>query len=354
MEGFALSVQVGVVQPPTLNPRRKALVRPKVSVDELYEGLAAGDRIALGRAVTLVESEAPADLEQANALLELCRPAMGRSLRIGITGVPGVGKSTFIEAMGLDLVENQGRRLAVLAIDPSSSRSGGSILGDKSRMVHLGAHPRAFVRPSPSRMSLGGVTTRTRETLLLCEAAGYDTAFIETVGVGQSETAVHGMVDLFLLLALAGAGDELQGMKRGVMEMADVIAITKCDGENEGRASLARAQMAHALHLYPPGPAGWCPPVVLTSALTGSGLPELWSEVDRFLSLMRSSGEYGRRRERQAVAWFEDETRRLLFLRTAHLEVSELLDALRDQVRSGRLAPWAAAIGAERILRGRP
>ncbi len=330
------------------------MTRRPFNLHELHQGVIAGDRTALSRAITLVESEAAVDLPRANALLDLCRGAASNAIRVGITGVPGVGKSTFIEALGLQLVNDLGKRIVVLAIDPSSTRSGGSILGDKSRMPKLAAHPGAFIRPSPSRTSLGGVTTRTRETLLVCEAAGYDVAIIETVGVGQSETAVHEMVDAFLLLALAGAGDELQGMKRGIMEMADVIAITKSDGENEGRASLAAAQIRQALHLYPPGPAGWAPPVVLTSALTGQGIVDVWHDVVRFTQSMRTCGAFDSRRADQRVRWFEEESKRLVLLEAVRPEVSAQLDMLRAAVLAGGLSPWSAAHLAAKLLGGTP
>src|SRR5690606_4551418 len=272
--------------------------RRLLSVDAYVDGILRGDRVVLGRAITLVESALPAHQELAEAILERCLPHAGRSVRVGITGVPGVGKSTFIEALGTRLTA-AGRRLAVLAIDPSSTRTGGSILGDKTRMGRLANDPAAFVRPSPSGGSLGGVARRTRETIFLCEAAGFDTVFVETVGVGQSEVSVQAMVDFFLLLVLAGAGDELQGIKRGIVEMADGIAITKADGDNVKAAQLARSQYRHALHLYPPRPSGWKPHVHLCSALTGAGIENVWRDMEAFFAFTRANGSFEQHRQAQ-------------------------------------------------------
>ena len=243
------------------------------TLEQWMEGIRSGNRTILSQAITLVESQNPDQKQMGQAIVEACLPYSGNSFRIGITGVPGVGKSTFIESMGTLLVE-KGKKLAVLAIDPSSERSGGSILGDKTRMQELSSRPEVFIRPSPSAGSLGGVARKTRETIFLFEAAGFDVLFIETVGVGQSETAVHQMVDFFLLLMLAGAGDELQGIKRGIMEMADGMLITKADGDNQDKARLARRQYKNALHLLPPSPSGWITPVEICSALNRSGLEE--------------------------------------------------------------------------------
>ncbi|MEX0820905.1 MAG: methylmalonyl Co-A mutase-associated GTPase MeaB, partial [Rhodothermales bacterium] len=231
------------------------------NVDVLLEGVRSGDRAALGRAITLIESTREADRSTAQDLLGALLPRSEGALRVGITGVPGVGKSTFIEVLGGRILEDDERRVAVLAVDPTSTRSGGSILGDKTRMRRLAGDPRVFIRPSPSGPIAGGVARRTREALLVCEAAGYDTIFVETVGVGQAETAVHGMVDYFLLLVLAGAGDELQGIKRGIVEMADGIAVTKAEGDNQAAAEAARRAFQSALQLFPPMPSGWEPPV---------------------------------------------------------------------------------------------
>lgn len=259
-----------------LNNKRKRL-----TVHEYLTGILNADRAVLGKAITLIESSLPADKELAREVIEKCLPHSGNSVRIGITGVPGVGKSTFIETFGLQLA-SAGKKVCVLAIDPTSQLTGGSILGDKTRMQHLSVHPNAFIRPSPSGGSLGGVTRSTRETVILCEAAGFDTIIIETVGVGQSETAVHGMVDFFLLLMLAGAGDELQGIKRGIMEMCDALIITKADGENKEKANRAITEYRNALHLYPPTPSGWEPKVGTCSALTAEGIEDVWKLIEEY------------------------------------------------------------------------
>ncbi|MFO7566392.1 MAG: methylmalonyl Co-A mutase-associated GTPase MeaB [Enhygromyxa sp.] len=277
------------------------MTRPRPSVDELAAGVLAGDRAALGRAITLVESTRAEDRERARELLSRLLPSTGGALRVGITGVPGVGKSTFIEGLGKRLTA-QGTRLAVLAVDPSSTRSGGSILGDKTRMQELAHDPLAFVRPSPSRGSLGGVARRTREVILLCEAAGYELVFVETVGVGQSETMVAGMVDFFLVLMLPGAGDELQGIKRGILELADMVAVNKADGDNVQAANRARVDYARALRLMPRKSAHWSVPVVTCSGLRGAGLDELWGEVLRYREVMIAAGEWEANRAEQRVA----------------------------------------------------
>lgn len=274
------------------------------SAQDYADGILRGDRVVLGRAITLVESSLPAHRELASAILEKCLPHTGRSFRIGITGPPGVGKSSFIEAFGGKLVREHGRRLAVLAIDPSSQVSGGSILGDKTRMERLGTEPNAFIRPSPAGSSLGGVANCTHESMLLCEAAGFDTVFIETVGVGQSETAVAGMVDFFLLLLLPGAGDELQGIKRGIVEMADLIAINKADGERIELAKAAKKDYALALHLFPEKESGWLPKAVTCSALTGEGLSEIWAEILDYQELVCGSGWFEGNRKGQVLENF--------------------------------------------------
>ncbi len=258
------------------NIQKKRKVQP--SADELVHAILAGDITALSRAITLVESKNPDHMEKANQVIKKCLPHANKSIRIGITGVPGVGKSTFIESFGKLLTDN-GKKVAVLAVDPSSGISKGSILGDKTRMEDLVKEKNAFIRPSPSGESLGGVARKTRETIILCEAAGFDTIIIETVGVGQSETAVHSMVDFFLLLKLAGAGDELQGIKRGIIEMADAIAINKADGDNLKRANLAKLEFNRALHLYPDKESEWKPKVMLCSAIKKTGIDEIWSMI---------------------------------------------------------------------------
>ena len=270
---------------------------------DLAEGVLSGDRVAIGRALTLVESTREEDRPAAAELLSACTPRSGNSLRVGITGAPGVGKSTLIEALGVMLIRD-GRRVAVLAVDPTSALTRGSILGDKTRMQQLAAEANAFIRPSPSGGMPGGTALRTREMMLVLEAAGYDTVFVETVGVGQTETAVHTMVDFFLLLALAGAGDELQGIKRGIVELADAVAITKADGENRAAAQRARIQLRNALDLFPPQASGWKPRVHVCSAATGDGLDRLWQTVLDHEAHGRASAYFEERRREQARHWF--------------------------------------------------
>lgn len=301
----ALNVQAGVSAPPSINRNirrhRKASQDPK----ELAEKVIQRDRLALGRAITLVESNRRQDYEAAQQVIDACVAASGQSLRVGITGVPGVGKSTFIEAFGQHLIQ-EGNRVAVLAVDPSSSVTGGSILGDKSRMPELSRNDNAFVRPSPSSGSLGGVTRKTREAILLCEAAGFNVVLVETVGVGQSESAVKAMVDCFLLLMLAGAGDELQGIKRGIMEMADLLAITKVDGENKTAAVRAQRNYENALHLFPPAPSGWSPKVLLSSAKTRDGIDEVWDAVREYEAFMKQKSLFEQNRREQSKQWLKD------------------------------------------------
>ncbi|KUG06726.1 methylmalonyl Co-A mutase-associated GTPase MeaB [Solirubrum puertoriconensis] len=316
----------------------------RLTAEQYTKGLLAGDRLVLSRAITLVESTLATDHALAQQVLGAVLPRTGRSVRIGITGVPGVGKSTFIEALGMYVVEQLGLRLAVLAIDPTSQRSGGSILGDKTRMQHLSAHANAYIRPSPAGRSLGGVARATREALLLCEAAGYDVIFVETVGVGQSETAVHGMVDFFLLLMLAGAGDELQGVKRGIMEMADAVVITKADSGNELAAKRARREYQGALHLFPLGSSGWAPVVRTCSALTGEGVPGVWEELQRYLEHARGNGYFERRRQEQNLQWLHHSIREALEERFyARPAVQQQLGAIREQVMRGEKSAFAAA-----------
>src|SRR5215469_10250146 len=275
---------------------------PAREAARLADQLHAGSRVALAQAITLTESRKQEHRLQARELLRLAAGAAGRSHRIGITGVPGVGKSTLIDSFG-SLLTAQGHRVAVLAVDPSSSRSGGAILGDKTRMARLAADANAFIRPSPSSGTLGGVARTTRETILLCEAAGFDIVLVETVGTGQSEIAVAGMVDFFLVLMLAGGGDELQGLKKGVMELADMIAITKADGNNEGPARHAAADYKAALGILTPPSAAWKPPVITVSALHGQGLDELWAQITRHRALLETTGEFTAKRREQDVRW---------------------------------------------------
>ena len=298
-----LTVNEGIGSVPTVNPYRPAKTkRRKFSVDEYVAGILKGDIAILSQAVTLVESSLPEHQDIAQQVIEKCLPYTGRSIRIGITGVPGAGKSTFIEALGMYLVK-QNHKLAVLAIDPSSERSKGSILGDKTRMEELSVAKNAFIRPSPSAGSLGGVARKTRESIILCEAAGFDTIFVETVGVGQSETAVHSMVDFFLLLQLAGTGDELQGIKRGIMEMADGIAINKCDGSNVEKAMVAKSQYQNALHLFPLSESGWSPEVYPCSSVENTGIAEVWEMVMRFITHVKANGHFEKQRNEQSTYW---------------------------------------------------
>jgi LAO/AO transport system kinase len=299
----ALKVNEGIEQPPTLNvnaaqhfskPGRKML-QPQQYVD----GIISGNRTVLSQAITLIESSLPLHQEIAQAIISLCLLHSGNSVRIGITGVPGVGKSTFIEAFGKHLTM-QGRKIAVLAIDPSSSRSRGSILGDKTRMEELSVDKNAFIRPSPSAGSLGGVARKTRETIILCEAAGFDTILVETVGVGQSEIAVHSMVDFFLLLMLGGAGDELQGIKRGIMEMADAVLINKADGDNLNRVNIAMAELRSALHYFPPTNSGWHPVCEACSSVTKFGIERVDELINQYITFTKSNGYFAKRRLEQS------------------------------------------------------
>jgi LAO/AO transport system kinase len=309
---------------------------------ELAAGVEARDRRALARAITLVESNRPADRAAADRLIEKLLPATGRALRLGISGPPGVGKSTFIEAFGLHLV-GAGHRLAVLAIDPSSRVSGGSILGDKTRMAELSRHPAAFIRPSPAGETLGGVARRTREAMLVCEAAGFDLVMIETVGVGQSETAVADMVDLFLLLVQPGGGDDLQGIKRGIVELADLVVVTKSDGDLEAVAGRTAADYQAALRLLRPAAEG-AVRVQEVSAVTGKGIAALWQAVEAAAREAETSGARGRRRAAQARSWLWSElSENLLAALKAHPEVAGRLPELETQVAAGRVSPPAAA-----------
>jgi LAO/AO transport system kinase len=285
----------------------------RLSLEQYKKGIFSGDRVILAKAITLVESSLPADHTTASELLDAVIPRTGNSIRIGITGIPGVGKSTFIEALG-KLLTSDGKKIAVLTIDPSSQLTHGSILGDKTRMDELAKNPNAFIRPTASGNVLGGVAGRTREAMLLCEAAGYEIIIVETVGVGQSEVAVRNMVDFFLLLMLAGAGDELQGIKKGIMEMADALVITKADGDNIKRATEAQADFQHALHLYPAKVPGWTTKVLTCSAYTGAGIGDVWKRIEKYKTHTMSSGYFDDNRSKQNVAWFNDYFEQLLKL----------------------------------------
>jgi len=316
----------------------------QLDLDDYIRGIRSGDRAILGRAITLVESHRADHRRLAQELLAQLLPSSGSSIRLGITGVPGVGKSTFIERFGRLLIE-RGHRVAVLAVDPSSAVSGGSILGDKTRMTELARSDQAFIRPSPSRGSLGGVGRKTRETIVVCEAAGHDVVLVETVGVGQSETLVAEMVDFFLVLMLAGAGDELQGIKRGILELADALAITKADGDNLQPATRARAEYERALTLLRPIRDGsWQPRVLSSSALSGQGLEEIWETVREHRTWLEQTGQLTRRRQAQQLRWMwsliDDELGSAV---RRHAEVAAMRPALETAVLGGRLTPTAAA-----------
>lgn len=339
----ALAVAAGIEQPPAVNPHYRRAKRHRLSLDEYVEGILAGNITILSQAITLTESLLPEHHALAQQIIERCLPHSGRSVRIGITGVPGAGKSTFIEAMG-GKVTGLGHKLAVLAIDPSSERTKGSVLGDKTRMETLVHNPDAFIRPSPSAGSLGGVARKTRESVILCEAAGFDVVFIETVGVGQSETAVHSMVDLFLLIQISGAGDELQGIKRGIMEMADMVAINKADGDNVQRAELTRRQFLNALALFPMPESEWKPRVYTTSSTEGTGLTDLWRGIEDYLKFTKSNGYFDLNRSRQAKYWMYETINAELRENFYQSPVIEpLLAEYEQRVLEDKMSSFAAA-----------
>ena len=342
-----LTVNKGIEQPSIVNPYLKLLKKPKrrqFSVGEYVEGIVKGDVTVLSQAVTLVESVKPEHQTIAQEVIEKCLPYSGNSVRIGISGVPGAGKSTSIDVFGLHVLEKKGGKLAVLAIDPSSERSKGSILGDKTRMEKLSVHPKSFIRPSPSAGSLGGVARKTRETIILCEAAGFDKIFVETVGVGQSETAVHSMVDFFLLIQLAGTGDELQGIKRGIMEMADLMVITKADGENIHKAELAQTQFQGALRLFPVPESGWRPKVYTSSAVARTGLEEVWKGVEEYLDHIEKNGYFQHNRNRQNKYWMYESINEALrgsFYRDPAVEAC--IGAYEKRVLEDKISSFIAA-----------
>ena len=346
-----LKVQEGVEQPIQVNPN--ALARLKSARQQLMplewyvDGILKGDRVVLSKAITLVESALPKHQELAQQIIAACLPHSGKALRLGISGVPGAGKSTFIEALGMYLCK-QNHKLAVLAIDPSSQRSKGSILGDKTRMEELSVHPNAYIRPSASAGTLGGVARKTRETIILCEAAGYDTIFVETVGVGQSETAVHSMVDFFLLILISGAGDELQGIKRGIMEMADGIAVNKADGDNVMRANRAAAECKNALHLFPLAESGQETKVLTCSALTGFNVDEVWKMVSEHVNAIRENGYLDRKRSQQDVQMMIDTMETALkndFYQNQL--ITDLLPLVEADVKDKKMSAY---IGAQKLL----
>lgn len=330
----------------SINPSLHRSGRSRQKPDDphtLAQRIRSGDRVALGKAITLVESRKPEHLETARTIVEACLPHAGHSIRIGVTGPPGVGKSTFIESFGSYLIR-QGHSVAVLAIDPSSSVSKGSILGDKTRMTELSANPKSFIRPSPSGDTLGGVARKTRETIFLAEAAGYDIVLIETVGVGQSETAVHNMTDFFLLLLLPGAGDELQGIKRGIVELADLLVINKADGGQKDLAAKARRDYRNALHLFPPKESGWQPRVLACSALEQTGLDDIWQAIEAY----RLLPWFHTRRTEQSRYWLHESIRQALdeaFFQSP--QVKQALQEVEKKVSSGQ---WSSFHGADFLL----
>jgi len=343
----ALNVQKGIEQPSQVNPALARGLRQfrkdKPTVATYVKSILDGDRSMLGRAITLIESARTDDRETARNLINECLPYSGNAIRLGITGVPGAGKSTFIETFGNYLISLK-HKVAVLAIDPSSQRSKGSILGDKTRMESLSVNPDAFIRPSASSGTLGGVARATREGVILCEAAGFDTIIIETVGVGQSETAVSQIVDFFLLLQLAGGGDELQGIKRGIMEMADLIVINKTDGDNLKKAQLSKREYENALHLFPLLPNGWSPKVMTASALYSEGLEEVWATIEEFVALTKQNGFFDKHRQYQSLQILHDSIMQNLksgFFGQA--EIKEAVKLFETEILEKKISPYEAA-----------
>ena len=343
----ALHEKDGIPQPESISASSLSHIlkqrKEQPSSQELIDRILTGDKVALSRAITLVESTQPAHLAKANEIIAACLPHANQSVRIGITGVPGVGKSTFIEAFGTYLT-GLGKKVAVLAVDPSSTISHGSILGDKTRMEELVKDENAYIRPSASGETLGGVARKTRETIMLCEAAGFDTVIIETVGVGQSETAVHSMVDFFLLLKISGAGDELQGIKRGIMEMADAIVINKADGDNVAKAKLAKTEFNRALHLFPAKTSGWTPTVSTCSAYEKTGIDAVWDTITSYLKLVESNHYFQEKRQSQSLYWMTEtinEQLRQNFYQ--HPEIHILMESYKQGVLNNELSPFAAA-----------
>ena len=343
-----LTVNAGVQQPSIVNPylKRGRFKRHEMSVGEMVEGILKGNITVLSQAVTLIESVNPDHYAKAQEVIEKCLPHSGQSIRIGISGVPGAGKSTSIDQFGLHVLDRTGSKLAVLAIDPSSERSKGSILGDKTRMEKLSVRQDAFIRPSPTAGSLGGVARKTRETIILCEAAGFDKIFVETVGVGQSETACHSMVDFFLLIQLAGTGDELQGIKRGIMEISDGIVINKCDGENVDRCHLAARNFRNALHFFPASESGWQPKVLCYSGFYGTGIKEVWDMIYEYFDYVNGNGYFSYRRNEQSKYWMYETINE--HLRDHFYNNPAIQQRLKDaelSVLEGRRTSFAAANG---------
>ena len=341
-----LTVNSGVAPVSIVNPylKRGRFARKKMTVTDYVEGILRGDVTVLGQAVTLVESTHPDHQQTAQEVIEKCLPYSGKSIRVGISGVPGAGKSTSIDEFGVHVLKEYGGKLAVLAIDPSSERTKGSILGDKTRMEKLSVHPDSFIRPSPSAGSLGGVARKTRESIILCEAAGFDKIFVETVGVGQSETACHSMVDFFLLIQLAGTGDELQGIKRGIMEMADGIVINKCDGNNVEKCQLAANQFRNALHLFPMPESGWTPKVLTYSGFFSYGVKEVWDMVYQYFDFVKANGYFEYRRQEQAKYWMYESVNEQLRNSFYHQPtIADMLKVSEKDVLEGRKTSFVAA-----------
>jgi LAO/AO transport system kinase len=341
-----LKVNSGVVVNSIVNPylTRGRFRHRQFTAADYVEGIRKGDTSILGQAVTLVESTNPEHEVIAQEVIEKCLPYAGNSLRIGISGVPGAGKSTSIDEFGIHVLKEHGGKLAVLAIDPSSERTKGSILGDKTRMEKLAVHPDSFIRPSPTAGSLGGVARKTRETIVLCEAAGYDKIFVETVGVGQSETACHSMVDFFLLIQLAGTGDELQGIKRGIMEMADGIVINKCDGNNVDKCQLAATQFRNALHLFPMPESGWLPQVLTYSGFYALGIKEIWDMIYKYFDFVKANGYFEHRRNEQTKYWmFETINEHLHNSFYQQPKIAAMLQQAEQQILEGKQTSFAAA-----------
>ena len=340
----------GVKQPSSLNPSLKDILKKKkqpLSSESYVEGIQKGDKVVLSKAITLIESTRQEDQEIARKIIDACLPFANQSLRIGITGTPGVGKSSFIEVFGEHLI-SKNKRVAVLAVDPSSQVSGGSILGDKTRMEKLAAHSSAFIRPSPSGVSLGGVARKTREAMMLCEAAGYDTILVETVGVGQSETLVHSMVDFFLLLLLPGAGDELQGIKRGIVEMADLIAINKADGERVSLAKKTKIDYKNALHLFPKKESQWTPKVLTCSAINKEGIEQIEAQIMEFISLVKNNHFFEKNRKRQLKHWLLASIQQgLQDAFYSNEKVKKVIETVEEKVLNNELSPFQ---GAEQLL----
>lgn len=333
--------------PPTPHPM-SVTIKPQPSIDEIAVAVRKGDRVALGRAITLIESTRPEDQIKARELLHTLLPSKGKAIRIGISGVPGAGKSTLIDQFGLNLIE-AGHKVAVLAVDPTSSRTGGSILGDKTRMGRLASETRAFIRPSPAGSSLGGVTKTTRETIAIVEAAGFDVVLVETVGVGQSETAVSNMVDVFVVVAIPGAGDELQGIKRGLLELADVIAVNKADSDNVERANRAATEYRAALHILASGNAAWQPAVLTMSARDNAGLDTLWEKIGECRRALEAAGVLDERRAEQAATWMREIfEQRLLAAFKGGRQAARGYQDIEDQVRKGTISP---ADGADALAK---